>query len=927
MKRHLIHFLLIAIMSVCTSAMAYAQVTVKGQVVDAETGEPLIGAAVTVAGTTQGSVTDIDGFFTQRVGQNETLVIKYLGYKDYSKKITQSINPNLGVIKMEPDAVALGDVIITSSIAVARKTPVAVSTLTPAFIEEKLGTQEFPEILKSTPGVYATKQGGGYGDSKVNIRGFKSENVAVMINGVPMNDMEWGGVYWSNWTGLSDVTRSMQVQRGLGAAKVSSPSVGGSINIITRTIDTQKGGSVSYAMGNDGYNKILFNVSTGLSKSGWSLSLLGGKTWGDGYVQGADFEGYNWFVNISKQINDNHQLSFTGFAAPQWHNQRSRNDGLTIEGWQEYGKKYMNGGSPYKYNPTYGFGIDGQRKTSQRNEYNKPQLSLNHLWQINQNSSLSTALYASIGRGFGYSGQGLNSSDRNNWFGSSNGVLNMKFRNADGTFAYQDIYALNEASEEGSLMVMSKSKNYHNWYGLLSTYTTKIHDFDIYGGIDVRYYKGVHTNEIIDLYGGDYYIDASSRKSVLSANNAAAAAGSSFVNQKLQVGDVVYRDYDGFIVSEGVFGQVEYNKEKLSAFVAGSVSNNSYWRYDRFYYDKDHAKSSTANFVGWSAKGGLNYNITEHHNVFGNIGHISRAPFFSVGVFLNSTTSNALNKDAVNEKIFSVELGYGFRSRIFSANVNAYYTKWKDKTMAKTATVTFYEGSLNEPYNAALNIADTRAVINMQGVNSVHMGVELDFVFKPLYWLDVTGMFSIGDWYWDNNASGQFTVEGQFIANANIADETGREYTVTVPAEANNLTPSTMTLNLKDVKEGGSAQLTAGLGLNARVGKSLGLGLDWILYARNYADWQLSPSDIILNGVKNFETPWKIPTASVFDLNAYYRFDFGKVKATLSGNINNLFNQTYITDATDGSKHDWQTAYNIFYGFGRTYSLRLKVSF
>ena len=170
-------------------------------------------------------------------------------------------------------------------------------------------------------------------------------------------------------------------------------------------------------------------------------------------------------------------------------------------------------------------------------------------------------------------------------------------------------------------------------------------------------------------------------------------------------------------------------------------------------------------------------------------------------------------------------------------------------------------------------------------------------------------------------------MEGQFIANANIAAETGREYTVTVPAEANNLTPSTITLNLKEVKEGGSAQLTAGLGLNARVGKSLGLGLDWILYARNYADWQLSPSDIILNGVKNFETPWKIPTASVFDLNAYYRFDFGKVKATLSGNINNLFNQTYITDATDGSKHDWQTAYNIFYGFGRTYSLRLKVSF
>lgn len=129
----------------------------------------------------------------------------------------------------------LNDVIITSSVAVSRKTPVAVSTVDPVFIEEKLGTQEFPEVLKSTPGIYATKQGGGFGDSKVNIRGFKTENSAMMINGVPMNDMEWGGIYWSNWAGLSDVTRSMQVQRGLGASKVAAPSVGGSINIVTNT--------------------------------------------------------------------------------------------------------------------------------------------------------------------------------------------------------------------------------------------------------------------------------------------------------------------------------------------------------------------------------------------------------------------------------------------------------------------------------------------------------------------------------------------------------------------------------------------------------------------------------------------------------------------------------------------------------------------
>ena len=83
---------------------------------------------------------------------------------------------------------------------------------------------------------------------RVNLRGFEAPNIAVMINGVPMNDMEWGGIYWSNWGALSDVTRSMQVQRGLGASKVAAPSLGGSINVVTRSTDAIKGGSVSYGM-------------------------------------------------------------------------------------------------------------------------------------------------------------------------------------------------------------------------------------------------------------------------------------------------------------------------------------------------------------------------------------------------------------------------------------------------------------------------------------------------------------------------------------------------------------------------------------------------------------------------------------------------------------------------------------------------------
>ena len=899
-------------LSVC-STLAFAQTTiVRGQLVDSETSEPLVGATVMVRAISEWSITDYDGYFEQSVAMGGTLVFKYVGYKDLTRKITQKgASADLGVIEMDPDAVMLKDVVVTSSVAVARKTPVAVSTIQPVFIEEKLGTKEFPEILKSTPGVYATKQGGGFGDSRINMRGFESENIAVMINGVPMNDMEWGGLYWSNWAGLTDVTRSMQTQRGLGASKVSAPSVGGSINIITKTVDAEKGGTISYAMGNDGYNKLMFNVSTGMSKSGWALTLLGAKTWADGYIQGTEYESYNWFINLTKRFNDNHQLSFTGFGAPQWHNQRNNNDGLRISEWQKVAERYMNGESPYKYNPTYGYGLNGERKTSARNKYHKPQLSLNHLWQIDSKSSLSTALYASIGNGYGYSGQGLTSTDRTNWYGASDGIVNTTFRHADGTFAYDEIYALNQASENGSVMAMSKSYNKHTWIGLLSTYTTKFGEYvDFYGGVDFRYYKGVHTNELCDLYGGEYFVDSSSRENVLVANNAAAAAGAAFVNQKLKVGDVVYRDYDGYTLQEGVFAQAEYNRDKLSTFVAGSISNTGYWRYDRFYYDKEHAKSKTVNFLGWTAKGGLNYNLTEQHNVFANIGYISRAPFFSGGAFLQSTTSNLTNPDAINEKVFSAELGYGFRSRFFTANLNLYHTKWMNKTMSRGIDLENSDGVFVDRIN-----------LNMSGVNAIHQGIELDFVAKPFNWLDVRGMFSIGNWRWDCEAKGYFyDSTGQPVKNWTNNGEITHASGIQAEDHAS------MTIKLNGTKVGNSAQTTAALGIDAKVTKDLSFGIDWNYYGRNYADWSFSTSDLVANGVKVYETPWQIPSASVFDFSARYRFNIGKIQATLYGNIDNIFNQTFITDAQDGASHTWEDA-EVFYAWGRTYSLRLKIDF
>lgn len=397
----------------------------------------------------------------------------------------------------------------------------------------------------------------------------------------------------------------------------------------------------------------------------------------------------------------------------------------------------------------------------------------------------------------------------------------------------------------------------------------------------------------------------------MNASVNAAAANPGYATQKLGVGDVVYRDYDGYAMSEGVFAQAEFNKDNISAFLAGSLSNTGYWRYDRFYYDEAHAKSETVNFLGYTIKGGANYNINKYHNVFANIGYISRAPFFSGGAFLQSTTSNATNPDAVNEKIFSFELGYGFRSQYFTANLNLYHTQWFDKTNAASVGIENEEG-----------IQIDRATINMTGVDATHQGIELDFVAKPFRWLDITGMFSIGNWRWSSTPKGYFYNSlGQPLAykNGEFVEASG------IMAEDHAWSE----LDLDGVKVGGSAQTTAALGANVKLSKDLKVGMDCTFFGRNYADWSINSSDLTYNVNKTlvYETPWRMPSAYVFDLNASYRFNIGKLNAILSGNINNLFNQEYITDATDGSNHDWESAYGIFYGFGRTYNIRLKVNF
>ncbi|SFW53300.1 TonB-dependent receptor [Cellulophaga fucicola] len=841
------NYFVFVVMLLCT-AFAFSQGTITGKIMDGDLGGPLPGASVVVKGTTNGMAADFDGNFSITAPSNSgVLVVSYIGY--ITKEISFSAIGNVGKITLMPDAEALEEVVIVASVAVDRKTPVAVSTISAADIELKLGTQEFPEVLKSTPGVYATKSGGGFGDGRINLRGFDSENVAVMINGVPVNDMENGRVYWSNWAGLSDVTSSMQVQRGLGASKVAVPSIGGTINILSKTTDVEKGGSIIGGVGNDGYQKYGATLSTGLMDNGFAATVSASKTTGEGYVDGTQFNGFNYFVNISKQINDNHKLSLTSFGAPQTHGQRQNRSSIDT---------YRNAESGIRFNPDWGY-KNGQVTHIEDNFYHKSQTSLNHYWNIDDKSILSSAVYASWGKGGGGGTAGTNTD-----------LFKTRLGGSDQPVDLDNIVEINRENGRqgfGSEAYLRASVNNHEWFGFLSTYKNSLtENLDLLVGIDLRDYTGDHYSEVTDLLGGNYALDNDNE------NNP---------NARLQVGDKRQYHNIGNVGWQGFFAQAEYSQDKLSAFLSTALSNTSYQRIDYFnYLDSDpDQKTDRYNFLGYSAKGGANYNIDDNHNVFANIGYFEKAANFG-GVFVGFDNENQ-NPDAENQKIFSAEIGYGYRSEKLAANVNIYRTTWNDRT--ETATFNNPDGTLG--------------TANILGVNALHQGIELDFTYRATDELTITGMASFGDWTWQNN-----------VTDVEIFDED------------QNLV-NTVDIYIKDLHVGDAAQTTMALGLNYEVMPKTNLIIDYNYYDNLYANY--NPSE---RGDASTPEAWKVPDYGLFDAGLRHGFKLGEYDTTITVRMNNVFDTRYIADAQDGGDHDALTA-SVFYGFGRTFSLSTKIRF
>ena len=154
---------------------AMAQGFVTGTVVDADNNESLLGASVVVKGTTTGASTGLSGAFNLEVpAGDQTIIVQFVGFlsQEFEVNVQDGQTVDLGTVALAGSAIGLNEVNVLASIAVDRKTPVAVSNVKATEIENRIGARDLPTVLNTTPSVYATPSGGGFGDSRVNIRGF-----------------------------------------------------------------------------------------------------------------------------------------------------------------------------------------------------------------------------------------------------------------------------------------------------------------------------------------------------------------------------------------------------------------------------------------------------------------------------------------------------------------------------------------------------------------------------------------------------------------------------------------------------------------------------------------------------------------------------------------------------------------------------------
>ena len=948
-------------------------ITISGTVTDASSGKGLAGANVVVDGTDIGSATDETGSYSiEDVEMGSSITASVIGYDSQSLFADQE----------QVDFVLNAEVIELSALEVlasraGESTPVAYTNVSKEDLNLRLGSRDIPLALNTVPSVYATGQGGGAGDARINVRGFNQRNIAIMLNGVPVNDMENGWVYWSNWDGLADATSSIQVQKGLSAQNLATPSIGGSMNIITDPSSQDRRGLFKQEIGAYGFLKSTLSFHSGLMMDD-KLALSGTlvRKTGEGFYEGTWTDAYAYYFDASYNINESHRLQFYALGAPQQHGQNRYRQNIAV-----YDTKFaqdIGGGPGFEYDSDALYSNGGEfveagrdfnqntatiseesqalldaaggqhwqmysvrdgverhekdRLNERMNFFHKPQVALNHYWTMADNMRLTSSAYWSGGMGGGSGHYGdvarLDANGRSD-LGADGAPF--YYGPSPWTHDYDGTIAANASSastpviwrgdtltrgDQESIGILRNSNNRQSTIGLISKLGYDVNDnLSAEVGIDWRTAQIYHVKEIRDLLGGQYFVNTDS-----DFDEAGAQKG---------LGDAIDYNFTNTVDWLGLLGQVQYNTGPLSAYGMVGLTTVKYTMWDHFKkasnYDYSYVQEKDGSSADWVTGGGNPGELYIEADPISTT-QLKGGLMYDMGdalSFLNAIPVFGKVSDNVN-----VWFNFGIIDK--APTFDQVIQDWDAKMATDPSNEKFqaFELGLNFFSNdgtmaSKINFYSTQWTDRVQTKTAGDQGDSTDDIIVYLSGIN------------QSHTGVEFELAAQVhqMVRLDIAVGLGN-YVFTddaVGTYRDDDSDISYTYGLKDLKVGDMPQATLAFGTTLTPLEGATIQALYRYYALHYADWGVSSRE----GGEDVTQVWKTPKYGVLDIHASYDLpiEFGSARPSVFLHIFNALDEVYIQDATDNSRYNaWSDTHapsdaEVFFGMPTSFNLGLRVNF
>ncbi len=603
--------------------------------------------------------------------------------------------------KRRDSTVTLQEVSVRANFANERAASLNLTTITPQDLRLHATAPNYVEVMQGVPGVYATSSTGNYGDASLNIRGFKQDNISILLNGIPIQGLTSGSMYWNNWMGLSDATYAIQIQKGMGSSMLADCAMGGLVNIITKTSNgAQPTGEVTFSATEHGLFKTAISYSTGRSRTGWAANALVSYTDGGGFVECSDVRTLSYLLSVSKDFGSSNTLIFTAIGSPETHDQR--NTELAATEVDKYGRGYSK---------NWGY-LNGKKYSIARNHYFKPYFTLQHLMNGDR-FSMKNSLYLALANGGGRSTVSAN---------SQNNIIS--HQTANGHIDFDAVIRENTASQDNAgehigQHAMIDYLSGHTQAGAIASAEYKISETaTLLGGIQYQYFDTWSKMKILNLLGSDYLL---------------------YYGTPYRLGDYIGSRYGRTTHHASAYIQGKYDSDRWSLHIGSTLFNGNYRRHN----DATGAVSQWVTGWGVSVKGGALYHIlntTPGKNgslsAYANAGFNSRLPY--AGVYLASSDLS-VTRDVKNEKNLLGEMGIRATWNGGGMELSAYLASWRNKTLT---------------VNIAKRANEAAEKYQVTGLNALHKGIEMAAHQSLFSWLRVKAYAMVASWKWKSGGKG-----------------------------------------------------------------------------------------------------------------------------------------------------------------------------